>query len=126
MPDTGGTSAQSLPAPQDGDIVTGIVMSTGSPGLVLDVNGTSGLVYRSELPLAAGETSSDRYAVGDQVEALILWIDPDDHHFMLSVSRISSDYEEAFAAFGVGDIAIGIAMDARLGLLHLDINGVSI
>ena len=54
-----------------------------------------------------------------------MWIDPDDYYLMLPVSRISSNYEEAFAAFGVGDIVTSIVMDARLGLLHLDINGVS-
>ena len=124
MPSPSSTSTQSLPALQDGDIVTGIVTSTGSPGLVLDLNGTTGFVYESEIPLAAGETSSDRYAIGDQVDALILWIDPDDYHLMLSVSRISPDYLEAYMAFNIGDIVTGTVMGIDPEGLNLDVNGV--
>ena len=125
MPDPSSTPAQALPVPEVGDIVTGIVTFAGSTGLILDVDGTSGFVYESELPSADGETSSDRYAVGDQVEALILWIDPDDGRFSLSLRRISPGYQEAYTAFNIGDIVIGTVIDANHAGLDLDLNGVS-
>ena len=125
MPDPNNTPTQALPAPEVGDIVTGIVTFAGSTGLILDVDGTSGFVYESELPSADGETSSERYVVGDQVEALILWIDPDDGRFSLSLRRISPGYQEAYTAFNIGDIVTGTIIDANPAGLDIDLNGVS-
>ena len=77
-----------------------------------------------ELPLAGGEVPADRYSVGDQISARVWSVNHDSHALGLSVRRAASGYDEALAAFNVGDIVTGSVTDIDSDILSLDVSGI--
>ena len=77
-----------------GDVVTSTIAVVESGGIWVNINGIIGWVGAHELLLSDGETATDRYAVGDIIEALIYMRDLESRHLLLSVRRNTPDYIE--------------------------------
>ena len=118
---------EALNAHSVGDVVSATVTGfLSNSGLWLDVGGVIGSVQLWELSLAADESTQDRYAVGDTVDALFVWlIDHGDRDLSLSVRRNTPGYVEALNAHSVGDVVsatvTGFQSDDGL---WLDVGGV--
>jgi len=118
---------EALNAHSVGDVVSATVTGfLSNSGLWLDVGGVIGSVQLWELSLAADESTQDRYAVGDTVDALFVWlVDHGDRDLSLSVRRNMPGYVEALNAHSVGDVVsatvTGFQSDDGL---WLDVGGV--
>ena len=109
---------------QVGDIVTGSVTGISPGGLFLGIGIITGFAHMIELPLADGEAPTDRYAIGDQVKALIIWINHDGQDVGLSLRRVAPDYEDALATHQVGDVVTGLVVHVSPHGLLVDMNGL--
>ena len=90
---------EALNAHNVGDVVSAtITLLSGS--LWLDVDGVIGFVPRQELALADGESTQDRYAVGNVVRARVWQIDLEGRDVALSVRRLGTDSIEETIALG--------------------------
>jgi len=110
-----------------GDVVSATITTISSNGgLWLDVGGVVGIVWPWDLSLADGETTQDRYALGDTVRGLFVWqIDRDERDLALSVRRNTPGYVEALNARSVGDVVSAtITAFQGNGGLWLDVDGV--
>ena len=110
-----------------GDVVSGTITDfQPNGGLWLDVNGLVGVVGPQELGLTAGEPVQERYAVGETINGLFVWmIDHDDRHLSLSVKRNAPGYVKALQQRAVGDVVSGtITVFASGGSLWLDVDGL--
>ena len=72
-----------------GEVVSGTITAFQSnDGLWLDVNGLVGAVGPRELDLADGESARERYAVGETIEGLFVWlVDQRSRFLLLSLRR---------------------------------------
>ena len=110
-----------------GEVVSGIVTATPDNGeLWLDVDGVIGVVAPQELLLADGESTQDRYPIGDTVHDLFIWqADHDTRHLSLSVRRNAPGYVDALAARSVGEVVSGVVTGfPSNGGLWLDVDGI--
>ena len=110
-----------------GEVVSGIVTATPDNGeLWLDVDGVIGVVAPQELLLADGESTKDRYPIGDTVHDLFIWqADHDTRHLSLSVRRNAPGYVDALAARSVGEVVSGVVTGfPSNGGLWLDVDGI--
>ena len=118
---------EALNARSVGDIVSGVVTELDDDGeLTLDIDGVIGYVALDELVLNDGEALGDRYAVGDVVEDLLVWVvDHDARDLALSVRRNAPGYVEALSAHSVGDVVSApITIIQDNGGLWLDVGSV--
>ena len=110
-----------------GDVVSGVV--TGFPddgGLWLNVGDVTGWVPPREMSLADNESAQDRYAIGDTVHDLFVFlVSRDNRGLFLSVRRNAPGYVEALNAYRVGDVVSATITDiSGRGRLWLDIGGL--
>lgn len=102
-----------------------MVLAVEPEGLLLDVNGVIGQCHVPELTLSGDQVPSDRYAVGDTVEAFIWQIGPDERVLYLSVRRNAPGYVDALNALSVGFVVSATVTGFEgSGGLWLDIGGV--
>ena len=96
---------EALNAHSVGDVVFATVTGfSDNGGLWLDVDGVLGSMAPWDISLAAGESTKDRYAVGDIVHDLFVWqLDYDARDIFLSVRRNAPGYVEALTDISVGD-----------------------
>ncbi len=89
-----------------GDVVSGTITVLASDGgLWLDVDGLVGSVEADELTLAGGESTQERYAVGETIDDLFVWgIDHEDRVLRLSAKRGAPGYAEVLRRHVVGDV----------------------
>ena len=106
-----------------GDVVSGTVIDIKPDGVGLTVGGVLGSIPSGELPLAGGETPSDRYAIGDSVEAFV-WQIRDGRHLGLSVRRNAPGYPDALAAHSVGDVVSGVVTHVKSDGIWLNVGGI--
>ena len=108
-----------------GDLVPARVLAVAPEGILLDVNGVIGQCHVPELTLSGNQVPSDRYAVGDTVEAFIWQIGPDERVLYLSVRRNVPGYVEALNALSVGLVVSATVTGFEgSGGLWLDVGGV--
>ena len=110
-----------------GEVVPAVVTDFQSNGgLWLDVDGLVGTVDPLELDLADGESARDRYAVGETIDDLFVWlVDYEARSLYLSVKRNAPGYMEALQRRAVGDVVSGTVTDVSDGgWLRLDVDGL--
>ena len=109
-----------------GDVVSGTITDFQlNGGLWLDVNGLVGAVGPQELGLTAEEPVQERYAVGETINGLFVWmIDHDDRHLSLSVKRNAPGYVKALQQRVVGDAVSGTVIRIEGVGLWLDVDGL--
>ncbi len=73
---------------KEGDTVRGTVRSLADYGAFVDIGGVDGLLHVGEISWQRVNKPSDVLAVGDQVEARILKIDPDKRRISLSMKQL--------------------------------------
>ena len=119
---------EALSAHSVGDFVSATITAIeGNGGLLLDVGGVIGHVPPWELSLTDGESTRDRYAVGDTVHALFVWqVSCETRHLSLSARRNTPSYVEALNAHNISDVVSATVTDFwGNGGLWLDVGGVT-
>jgi small subunit ribosomal protein S1 len=88
-----------------GDVVTCTVAEIDAKGITVTVgDNLSGYIRRSELSRDRGEQRSERFAVGDKVDAKVTAIDPKSRKLSLSIKAREVDEEkEAVEQYGSSD-----------------------
>ena len=123
-----------------GDVVSGVVIVVVDDALALSLgvgfaagwvivdvgDGIWGVLSWEDLPLADGESTQDRYAVGDTVHDLFVSeIDHNDRFLSLSARRNAPGYVEALNAHTAGDVVSATVTGfTGNGGLWLDVGGV--
>ena len=109
----------------DGETVVGTVVEATPEGVLLDINGAVGFVPDFEMPPPEGESSGQRYAVGDVIEAYVLGTLKDQHVLVLSIQRNVPSYAEALGALEWGSVVPGIVRIAFDHHIVVDIDGMA-
>ena len=109
-----------------GDVVSATVTAFGGQGLWLNVGGVIGWIGPQELSLTDGESTQDRYSVGDTISGLFTWkIDQDARSLSLSVRRNAPSYVEALELLSAGEVVSATVTGFQgNGGLWLDVGGV--
>ena len=88
----------------------------------LDIGGSRGKIYASELMLEIGERPADRYAVGDRFEAFVFQMEPDPESGETQFSiRRTSPYPESLADLEVGSEVQATVVNTYDAGIELDI-----
>ena len=104
-----------------GSVVTCTVTAVEDNGLVVDLEGgLSGYIRRADLSKERSEQRTDRFAIGERIDAKITNLDRKERKVNLSVkARETAEEKEAMAQYGssdsgasLGDI-LGAAMEAK-------------
>ncbi|MCS7205264.1 MAG: S1 RNA-binding domain-containing protein [Leptospiraceae bacterium] len=73
-----------------GEVLKGKITSISDFGIFVDIgDGYEGLVHKSKIPLKKNEKIEDKYKIGDEIQAVLLKIDPVKEKISLSIK----DYE---------------------------------
>src|SRR5205085_10292086 len=75
---------------KEGDTVRGTVRSLAEYGAFVDIGGVDGLLHVGEISWQRVNKPSDVLAIGQQVEARIIKIDPDKRRIFLSTKQLQS------------------------------------
>ena len=75
---------------KEGDTVRGTVRSLADYGAFVDIGGVDGLLHVGEISWQRVNHPSDVLAIGDQVEARVLKIDPDKRRISLSMKQLQA------------------------------------
>ena len=95
-----------------------------STGLLLDVDGLVGVVPPWEIVLSEGESTRERYSVGEIMDGLFVWqVEHDNRRIALSTQRNAPGYMEALNAHSLGEVVSATVMDVSPGGLWLDVQG---
>ncbi|MEK9827660.1 MAG: 30S ribosomal protein S1 [Rhodospirillales bacterium] len=88
-----------------GAVVTGTISSVTENGLELDLgNELTGFIRKSDLARQRSEQRTDRFAVGERVDAMVMQIDRNNRRITLSIKASEiADEKEAMAQFGSSD-----------------------
>ena len=88
-----------------GAVVTGTISSVNDNGLELDLgNELTGFIRKSDLARQRSEQRTDRFAVGERVDAMVMQIDRNNRRITLSIKASEiADEKEAMAQFGSSD-----------------------
>lgn len=115
---------ESLANIRKGHVVTGTITEISSGGLDVSVgdDGISGFIRRSDLSRDRGEQRTDRFAVGEKVDAQVTNVDASARKLTLSIkAREMAEEKQAMAEYGssdsgasLGDI-LGAALAKRDG-----------
>ena len=102
---TGDRVAEASVGLQKGQVVTCVVKEVAEFGLEVMVNDTiPGFIKKNELAKERSEQRTDRFAVGEKIDARIVSIDPKSRKLTLSVkSREVEEEKQAMAEFGSTD-----------------------
>ncbi len=105
-----------------GEVVTGIVSAIEDGGIEVDVNGIKGFIKRTDLAKDRSEQKTERFAIGEKVDAKITSFDAKTHKLTLSIkAREVAEEKQAMEDFGstssgasLGDI-LGAALAKATG-----------
>ncbi|MGB1027947.1 MAG: S1 RNA-binding domain-containing protein, partial [Rhodospirillaceae bacterium] len=103
-----------------GAVVTCLITAVQENGIEVDVNGATGFIRKSDLSRERNEQRTDRFAVGEKIDAKVTNIDKGARRLSLSVKAREMDEEkQAMAEYGstdsgasLGDI-LGAALKAK-------------
>ena len=105
--------------------VTGTILAVECEFILIDVDGQESQLYASELMLDAGETPSQRYAVGDTFDAFVFQMEPDPESGLPQFSiRRATPYPDALNRLKVGAIVNATVVNTYDVGIELDIDGV--
>ncbi len=105
---------ESAGALKKGAIVTGIVSAIAEDGIEVDVNGVKGFIKRTDLARERSEQKSERFAIGEKVDAKILTFDTKACKLTLSIkAREIAEEKQALAEYG--STASGASLGDILG-----------
>lgn len=106
-----GESAASF---KKGNIVTGIVSAIAEDGIEVDVNGLKGFIKRTDLARERSEQKSERFAIGEKVDAKITNFEKKTGKLTLSIkARELAEERQALAEYG--STASGASLGDILG-----------
>jgi small subunit ribosomal protein S1 len=110
---------------EKGDKISGNIKSITDFGIFLGLDGNiDGLVHLSDISWdETGEEAVRNYSKGDEVETVILSIDPERERISLGIKQLQDDPFMNYAAqFEKGSIVKGVvmSMDAKAATLSLD------
>ncbi len=77
-----------------GDVTTSIVKEIKDDGILVDINGLNGFIKTSDLSKTKSEQRTDRFAVGEKVDAKIIAIDNRNMQLTLSIRAYEIDEEK--------------------------------
>ena len=84
-----------------GAVVTCVVSAIEDAGIKVDVNGVEGYIKRSDLAKDRSEQKTERFAIGEKVDAKVTVFDPKTHKLNLSIkAREIDEDKQAMAEFG--------------------------
>jgi small subunit ribosomal protein S1 len=88
-----------------GAVVTGTISSVTENGLELDLgNELTGFIRKSDLARQRSEQRTDRFAVGERIDAMVMQIDRNNRRITMSIKASEiADEKEAMAQFGSSD-----------------------
>jgi small subunit ribosomal protein S1 len=93
--------AESGDALKKGAIVTGVVASIAEDGIEVDVNGVKGFIKRTDLARERSEQKSERFAIGEKVDAKVMSFDSKTRKLTLSIkAREIAEEKQALAEYG--------------------------
>ncbi len=114
-----------------GDRVSGAVKSITDFGIFIGLEGNiDGLVHLSDISWdESGEEAVRRFSKGQQIETVIMSIDPERERISLSIKQLGEDpFADYIAANGIGSIVTGTvaSVDTRAAIIALegDVEGV--
>jgi small subunit ribosomal protein S1 len=103
--------------PERGDIVTGMIVAADEQGLIVGIDGMKrdGVVQRKDLERMAMDPS--RFAIGDEVDVMILRIEDEDGNLLLSLSQAqqTEDWKRAEELMTTDGVWEGSVADANRG-----------
>lgn len=77
-----------------GDVTTSVVKEIKDDGILVDINGLNGFIKTSDLSKTKSEQRTDRFAVGEKVDAKIIAIDNRNMQLTLSIRAYEIDEEK--------------------------------
>ena len=84
-----------------GEIVTGIVSAIEEGGIEVDVNGIKGFIKRTDLAKDRSEQKTERFAIGEKVDAKVTTFDAKTRKLTLSIkAREVAEEKAAMEEFG--------------------------
>ncbi len=84
-----------------GEVVTGIVSAIEDGGIEVDVNGIKGFIKRTDLAKDRSEQKTERFAIGEKVDAKVTSFDAKTHKLTLSIkAREVAEEKQAMEDFG--------------------------
>lgn len=84
-----------------GEVVTGVVSAIEENGIEVDVNGIKGFIKRTDLAKDRSEQKTERFAIGEKVDAKITSYDSKTHKLTLSIkAREVAEEKQAMEDFG--------------------------
>ena len=84
-----------------GEVVTGVVSAIEENGIEVDVNGIKGFIKRTDLAKDRAEQKTERFAIGEKVDAKITSYDSKTHKLTLSIkAREVAEEKQAMEDFG--------------------------
>ncbi len=87
-----------------GQIVTGVVSEIDDTGITVDVDGIKGFIKRTDLSREKTEQKSDRFAIGEKVDAKVMTLDTKNRKMTLSIkAKEIAEEKEALAEYGSAD-----------------------
>mgnify|MGYP001207609770 FL=1 len=98
------------------DTITGTIKSITDFGIFIGLEGgIDGLVHLSDISWnEPGETAVRRYAKGEQIETIILSVDPDRERISLGIKQMEKDpFSDYSAAHDRGDIVKGKVLEVQ-------------
>lgn len=98
------------------DTITGTIKSITDFGIFIGLEGgIDGLVHLSDISWnEAGETAVRRYAKGEQIETIILSVDPERERISLGIKQMEKDpFSDYSAAHDRGDIVKGKVLEVQ-------------
>lgn len=115
--------SQSIEGLNKGDVVTCKIISLKDDGIIVILPGSKkleGFIRRTELALERNERKTNRFAIGEKIDALIISIDKSNRSIHLSIkARENAEEKEAVAKYGskdsgasLGDI-LGAALEKK-------------
>ncbi len=113
-------TAGSMEGIKKGAVVTAVVSAIEENGIEVDVNGVKGYIKRTDLAKERSEQKTERFAIGEKVDAKITSVDNKAHKVNLSIkAREIDDEKRALEEYGstssgasLGDI-LGAALEKK-------------
>jgi small subunit ribosomal protein S1 len=93
----------------EGDTLSGTVRSLTDYGAFVDIGGVDGLLHIGDMSLSRIKHPSDLLAVGQQIEARVLKIDPEKRRISLGLKQLQAQpWETASEKYKVGERVRGV------------------
>ena len=113
------------------DTVTGTIKSITDFGIFIGLEGgIDGLVHLSDISWSeSGETAVRRYSKGEQIETIILSVDPERERISLGIKQMEKDpFSDYAAGHDRGDIVVGkvLEVESKEAVIELveDVTGI--